>query len=113
MTDQTDSGLFTIYQDSYLAIRAQYEFPGEPVLYNGWIYCETLPPKGWSEARYRAYFGEVTRLAGWYRETLKYAARRRKTAADRARYTEACERFGVAGHDLRFAGEPAQEVLFP
>jgi hypothetical protein len=110
----TTPDLFTLYQDTYLAIRAKHEHPDEPVLYCGWVYCETLPPKGWDRARYAAYFDEVTRLAGWYCVARKYAARRRKTGADRASYTEACERFGVAGQGLRFAGEPAlvQEGLF-
>lgn len=110
----TAPGLFELYQDAYLDIRDKHEVPGDPVLYNGWIYCETLPPKGWDRARYAAYFDEVTRLAGWYRAAREYAARRRKTAADRASYIEACQRFGVAGQGLRFAGEPAlfQEGLF-
>jgi len=103
--------LFTIYQDTYLAICAKYEHPDEPILYGGKTYCETLPPKGWSRETYSAYFADVMALDGWYRDARRYAAKRRKTAQDRATYIAACDRHGVAGHDLRFAGEP-DPVLF-
>lgn len=104
--------LTTIYRDTYLAIREKYQHPDEPVLYMGRRYLETLPPKGWSKDTYAAYFGEVMRLNGWYRAALRYAARKRKTEADRAEYLAACEQFSVAGHELRFQGEPAQTALW-
>lgn len=103
--------LFETYQDTYLGIRAKYGHPDEPILYRGWIYEETLPPKGWDKATYAAYFDEVTRLGGWYLAALTYAAKKRKKPEDRAAYLEACDRFAVAGHDLKFAGEPAQTTL--
>lgn len=98
--------LFSIYRDAYLDIRAKYGHPDEPVLYLGKYYCEALPPKGWDRATYSAYFDEATRLHGWYRAARRYATKRRKTEADRAAYVQACDRFSIAGHDLRFAGEP-------
>lgn len=103
--------LFTIYQDTYLAIRDKYEHPDEPILYMGKHYCETLPPKAWSSETYNAYSAEVTALAGWYRAAHRYAVKRRKTAQDRAAYIAACDQYGVAGHDLRFAGEPAPALF--
>lgn len=103
--------LFKIYQDTYLAIRDKYQHPDKPILYRGKTYCETLPPKGWSRETYGAYFDEVTRLAGWYRVAVRYAAKRRKTTQDRADYVAACDQYGIAGHGLRFAGEP-DPVLF-
>lgn len=99
--------LFSVYKDTYLDIRAKYEHPDEPVLYRGKYYCETLPPKGWDRATYDAYFDEATRLHGWYHAARKYAAKRRKTEGDRVAYLQTCDRFNIAGHDLRFAGEPA------
>lgn len=51
------------------------------------------------------------RLGRWYRAACEYAAKKRKTDADRTAYLEACDRFNVAGHDLRFAGEP-EPALF-
>jgi hypothetical protein len=103
--------LFTIYQEAYLAIRRKYGHPDEPVLYRGRVYCETLPPKGWEPSVYSAYFGEVTRLADWYRAAREYGAIRRKRPDDRTKYLQACDQFNVAGHDLRFEGEPAQMSL--
>ena len=41
------------------------------------------------QATYSAYFGEVTRLNGWYFVARKYAVKRRKSAGDRAEYLEA------------------------
>lgn len=106
------SDLRTIYEDTYLAIRAKHGHPDEPVRYRGRLGAvETLPPKGWSKDQYTAYFAEVMRLSRWASTAFKYAAKKRKTDADRAAYLEACDRFGVAGHDLRFAGEPAQTSL--
>jgi len=98
--------LFKIYQDTYLAIRDKYEHPDEPVLYMGKTYCETVPPKGWTRETYSAYFAEVTRLNDWHQAATRYGAKRRKTTQDRAAYIAACDQYGVAGHDLRFAGEP-------
>lgn len=103
--------LFDTYRDAYLDIRTKYQHPDEPVLYSGWIYCETLPPKGWDRATYAAYFDEVTRLHGWYRAARSYASRKRKRPEDRVAYLAACDRFAVAGHSLRFANEP-QTALF-
>ena len=98
--------LFEIYQDTYLAIRDKYEHPDEPVLYMGKVYCETLPPKGWTKETYGAYLDEVTRLANWHKAAIRYGAKRRKTAQDREVYIAACDQYAVAGHDLRFQGEP-------
>jgi hypothetical protein len=103
--------LFSTYQDTYLAIRARYGHPDAPVLYMGKVYCETLPPKVWDRATHASYFDEVSRLTGWYLEARRYAAKRRKTTADRAAYLATCDRFSIAGHDLLFAGEPAQTAL--
>lgn len=107
----TTTELFDIYRDAYLAIREKYQHPDEPVLYLGKHYCETLPPKGWDHATHTAYSDEVTRLANWYRAAWRYAAKRRKTADDRAAYEQMCDRLAVAGHDLRFQGEP-EPALF-
>lgn len=113
MTTSTITGsLFGIYQDAYLAIRRRYDHPDEPVLYRGQRYLETVPPQSWSKDTYTAYFGEVMRLSGWYEAAWRYAARRRKTEADRAEYLRACDHFAVAGHDLRFEGEPQQGGLW-
>ncbi|MDL4815481.1 hypothetical protein [Actinomadura opuntiae] len=107
-----DNDLRTIYEDTYLAIRAKYGHPDEPVSYRGRLGAvETLPPKDWSKTKYAAYFDEVMRLGRWFKAASKYAAKKRKTHADRTAYLEACDRYGVAGHDLLFAGEPAQTAL--
>lgn len=103
--------LFEIYQDAYLTIRAKYQHPDEPVLHRR-VYCETLPPRGWDRATYSAYFDEAIRLTDWYLAAWEYAAKKRKRPEDRADYLAACDRYGVAGHDLRFEGEPSQDGLF-
>ena len=98
--------LFDTYRETYLAVRAKYQHPDEPVLYRGQVYCETLPPKGWSQSTYSAYLDEVMRLSEWYRAARQYAAKRRKTAEDRVAYVQACERLHVDAVGLEFAGEP-------
>lgn len=105
------SELFEVYKETYLGIRAKYQHPGEPVLYLGKVYCETLPPQGWDRATYSAYFDEVMRLDGWYAAARQYAAKKRKTPEDRTGYLVACDEYAVAGKDLRFAGEP-EPALF-
>lgn len=98
--------LLDIYRDAYLDIRTKYQHPDEPVLYLGRFYCEALPPGAWTRETYSAYFDEVSRLNGWYRAANRYGAKRRKTPEDRAAYLRACDEYAVAGHDLRFQGEP-------
>ncbi|MEO3853713.1 hypothetical protein [Acrocarpospora sp. B8E8] len=103
--------LLDIYRDAYLAIRAKHGHPDEPMLYRGWVYCETLPPKGWDRTQYGAYFDEAHRLTAWYLVARTYAAKKRKTTEDRSAYLAACDRYAIDGHDLWFAGEPAQAAL--
>ncbi|MFI9552634.1 hypothetical protein [Nonomuraea endophytica] len=103
--------LFEVYRDTYLAVRAKYGHPDEPIPYGERAYLEALPPKGWDRAQYATYFDEVTRLAAWYQAARRYAAKKRKTDADRSAYLVACDQYAVAGRDLRFAGEPAQTAL--
>lgn len=103
--------VFDIYRDTYLAIRAKHGHPDEPIPYGKRAYREPLPPKGWDRARYATYFDEVSRLAAWYQAALAYAVKKRKTAEDRSAYLAACDQYAIEGHDLRFAGEPAQTAL--
>lgn len=107
----TTTDLCDIYRETYLEIRTRYQHPDEPILYRDYVYCETLPPRDWDKATYTAYFDEVTRLTGWYLQALQYASKRRKTSDDRAAYLRTCDEYAVAGHDLRFAGEP-EPALF-
>ena len=100
--------LFDVYRGAYLDIRARYQHPEEPIQPTGHGKCfpETLPPKGWDRDTYGDYFGEVWRLASWYVAARRYASMKRKTPEDRQAYLAACDEYGVAGHDLRFADEP-------
>jgi hypothetical protein len=108
----TGPALVDVYRDAYLSIRAKYGHPDPPIQVRPhYTYCEALPPKQWNQATYAAYFDEVMRLARWYRAAREYACIKRKRPEDRATYLAVCDREAVAGHGMRFAGEP-EPALF-
>ena len=94
--------LFTVYQDTYLQVRRAHQHPGEPVLYRGWVYLETIKPRGWTDGQYSAYFADVLRVNDWYFAALDYAKASRKRGDHgeaRREYLEHCESLGIANAD--------------